>query len=298
MTYSIVARDPETGDLGVAAQTCFFAVGAGVPWVRAGVGAVASQAFGEPAYGPRVLDALDAGASAPDAIVAAQALDPGASLRQLGVVSATGDSASITGAMCVGAAGDLQGEGYAIQANMMANERVWPAMSQAYESATGAFVDRLLATLFAAEAAGGDARGAMSAALVIVSGERQEFPGQGVRYDLRVDAAERPLEELARLARTRTAFMAYSRGVDALLGGDAATALREIDTGLALLPDEGNLEFAHAGALLFSGREEEARVELRALIARQPSWAVAVRGFAETGLLPLPDGTDLDSFLR
>jgi uncharacterized Ntn-hydrolase superfamily protein len=298
MTYSIVARDPETGDLGVAVQTCNFAVGAGVPWARAGVGVVASQAFGEPAYGPRILDALDAGASASDAIVAAQALDPRAALRQLGVVTASGDSASFTGAMCVGEAGDLQGEGYAIQANMMANARVWPAMSQAYESANGAFVDRLLAALFAAEAAGGDARGAMSAALVIVSGERQELPGQGARYDLRVDAAERPLDELARLARTRTAFMAYSRGVDALLGGDAATALREFDTGLTLLPGNGNLEFVHSGALLFSGREAEARAELRALIARQPSWAVAIRGFAEKGLLPLPAGTDPDSFLR
>jgi uncharacterized Ntn-hydrolase superfamily protein len=297
MTYSICARDPETGDLGVAVQTCMFAVGAGVPWLRAGVGAVASQAFGEAAYGTRCLDALARGATAAEAIEEARALDPASAMRQLGVVSASGTAASFTGDLCVDACGDVQGDGYAIQANMMVSAEVWPAMAAAYESATGPFVDRLHASLVAGEAAGGDARGAMSAAIVIVSADPDELPGHDVRFDLRVDHSDTPLDELARLIRVRKAFAGFGRGTDALIAGDPEAALRELEAARAILPDDENIQFAYTGALMFNGRVDEARAQARALLERRPSWAVVVQGFVAKGLISLPDGVELDSFL-
>src|SRR5262245_39708172 len=119
VTYSIVARDPESGELGVAVQTCMFAVGAVVPWARSGVGAVATQAMGEPAYGPRCLDAIASGASAVEALERAQAADPAALLRQVGVVAADGTTAAATGDWCIDDAGHVVGDGFAVQANMM-----------------------------------------------------------------------------------------------------------------------------------------------------------------------------------
>src|SRR5262245_37318528 len=156
MTYSIVARDPETGQLGVGVQTCMFAVGAMVPWARAGVGAVASQAVAEPAYGPRCLDALADGGTAATALDAAAAADPIAALRQVGVVGADGSVAASTGELCIDHAGHQLGDGFAVQGNMLRSPEVWPAMAAAFVDATGPLAQRLLAALFAGEAAGGD----------------------------------------------------------------------------------------------------------------------------------------------
>ena len=297
MTYSIVAHDPETGAFGVAVQTCFFAVGASVPWARAGVGAVATQAFGDPSYGPRVLDALAHGEDAADAIRSAQAFDEAPDMRQLGCVSANGTNASFTGELCVAEAGDVQGDGYAIQANMMASATVWSAMAAAYDAANGPFARRLLAALFAGEGEGGDARGRMSAAMLIVAGEPTDVSGHGVLCDVRVDASAAPLDDLTRLVDTRDAFQAYSRGTNALLAGDTVRALPELDAALAMLPEDENFHFAHAGALLFAGERDRARAELAALVEQRPSWRVIVRSFTEKGLFPMPPGATVDDFL-
>jgi uncharacterized Ntn-hydrolase superfamily protein len=139
MTYSIVARDPQTGALGVAVETCMFAVGSIVPWAQAGVGAVATQAIAERAYGPRCLRAMGEGASASDALETAMAADPASFLRQVGVVSAAGDVGAMTGEWCIDHAGHLLGDGFAVQANMMASRAVWPAMADGYTAATGSF---------------------------------------------------------------------------------------------------------------------------------------------------------------
>jgi uncharacterized Ntn-hydrolase superfamily protein len=160
VTYSIVARDPQTGLLlGVAVQTAMFAAGASVPWARAGVGAVAAQAIAEPAYGPRCLDAIQAGASAQAALAQAQAADEAALLRQVGVVAADGSVAAMTGEWCIDHAGHLLGDGFAVQANMMASPAVWPAMAEAFGQSPEPFPRRLLAALEAGQAAGGDAPG-------------------------------------------------------------------------------------------------------------------------------------------
>jgi uncharacterized Ntn-hydrolase superfamily protein len=297
MTYSIVARDQVSGELGVGVQTAMFAVGSIVPWVRAGVGAVATQAIGEPAYGPLCLDALAGGSTASEALAAAQAADPMAELRQVGVVGADGSVASATGTLCIDCAGHIVGDGFAVQANMMSTPDVWPAMASTFAVSSGPLARRLLATLTAAEAAGGDARGKMSAALIVVEGVPPARPGSGTVVDLRVDRSGDPLGELARLLDAADAFAGFNRAVDQLMAGDPTTSLRTIDTALGLLPGEENFQFVRTGALAACGQIEAATSELRALVADHPTWEVIVRSFASKGLMTLPPGVSIDDVL-
>ena len=295
MTFSICARDPETGALGVAVQTCMLAVGATVPWARAGVGAVATQSFTDKGYGPRCLEALAAGLDAEAALANARDDDPISVMRQVGVVSARGDVAAFTGELCIDHAGHVLGAGYAVQANMMASRAVWPAMARAYETANGTFAHRLLRALVAGQEAGGDARGSMSAALLVVDGALQDGAADGVLVDLRVDAAERPLDELARLLDASVAFDHYFRAVDALGTGDPQRALVEIESAHDLLPDDENIAFVRAGALLFNGRVDEGRAALGSLLAGRATWSTVLRSFADKGLFPVPPGVDVES---
>jgi uncharacterized Ntn-hydrolase superfamily protein len=293
MTYSIVARDPVTGALGVAVQSCFFGVGALVPWARPGVGAVATQAFTDPGYGPRCLDALASGSSAAEALDKAAAADPAAFLRQVGVVGTDGTGAATTGAGCIDHAGHRAGDGFAVQANMMASPEVWPAMAEAYASATGPLPRRLLAALDAAQAAGGDARGVMSAALLVVGAA----PGDGRLVDLRVDRSADPLGDLSRLLDAADAYQRFNRATDELFGGDPHAALAEVDAGLAILADEANLRLVRAAVLLARGEVDPGRQELRRLVAGRPTWEIVIRSFADKGLLRLPQGTTVDSLI-
>jgi uncharacterized Ntn-hydrolase superfamily protein len=297
MTYSIVARDADTGELGVAVQTCMFAVGAIVPWARAGIGAVATQAIAEPAYGPWCLDQLAMGASAAEALTAAQSADPMSVLRQVGVVSADGTAAAATGELCIDDAGHFVGDGFAVQANMMSSREVWPAMASAFTASSGPFAQRLLAALIAGEAAGGDARGHMSAALIVVEGSRAAQPGAGTVVDVRVDRSDDPLGDLAQLLVAADAFRGFNRAVDQLVGGDPGGALATIDSALELLPDEANMRFLRTGALAGSGNTDAAAAELRALVAERPTWEVVVRSFAAKGLVTFPSELSLDDAL-
>jgi uncharacterized Ntn-hydrolase superfamily protein len=295
MTYSIVARDDSTGELGVAVQTCFLAVGSIAPWARPGVGAVATQAFAELAYGPRCLDALGAGNSAGDALAEARAADPTAEIRQVGVVGADGTIAAVTGERCVDHAGHVIGDGFTTQANMVSTPEMWGAMASAFESSTGHLARRLLAALDAGEAAGGDARGRMSAALLVVEGHPPEQPGSGRVVDLRVDRSQDPLGELAKLLDAADAFSGFDRAADQLLGGDPVAALSTIDGALQTLPGEENLRLIRAGALLASGATDAGLAELRALVADRPTWETIVRSFASKGFMPLPEGLSIDA---
>src|SRR5919107_2432327 len=166
-TYSIVARDPETGEVGVAVQSHWFSVGSIVSWARPGVGAVATQSIGEPSYGPGLLDLLGEGVAPADALAQLTAADERARFRQVAVVDAGGRVAAHTGEGCMAFAGDQAGDGYSVQANMMASAAVWPAMAEAFEAAEGPLAGRLRAALRAAEGAGGDVRGRRSSAIVV-----------------------------------------------------------------------------------------------------------------------------------
>jgi len=296
MTYSIVARDDATGELGVAVQSAMFAAGAVVPWARAGVGVVATQAIAELAYGPRCLDALASGALATESLETATAQDPLPTLRQVAVVAADGSVAASTGELCIDHAGHLVGDGFAVQANMMSTPDVWAAMAEAYSRATGPLARRLLTTLVAAQDAGGDARGVMAAAILIVGAERSE-PWGGRVVDVRVDRSADPLADLARLLDAADGYQAFDRGVDALMGGDATTALAHLDAGLVVLPHEENLRFARVGAQLASGDVDGAADELRALVAVRAGWATIARSFAAKGLLEAPPGVTIEQIL-
>ncbi len=297
MTYSIVAHDEVSGQLGIAVQTCMFAVGSIVPWARAGTGAVATQAISEVAYGPRCLDELARGATATEALTAAQAADPMAVLRQVAVVGADGTVAVATGELCIDYAGHFVGDGFAVQANMMSTPDVWPAMASAFTGSSGSLARRLVAALTAGEAEGGDARGRMSAAVLVVDGSPSPQPGAGTVVDLRVDRSQDPLGDLAQLLVAAEAFAGFNRAADELFGGDPRAALATVDVAMVLLPDEGNLRFLRSGALVASGAIEEGIAELRSLIADRPTWEVIARSFAAKGLISFPEGVSIDEVL-
>jgi len=213
VTYSIVARDGTTGELGVAVQSCFPSVGAAVSWAEPGVGAVATQAISEMSFGPIGLDLLRAGRGASEVVASLVALDGGAALRQLGVVAADGTAAAHTGSMCVPEAGHEVGDGFAVAANMMTYESVWPAMAAAFADTDGDLAGRLLATLDAAQGEGGDLRGMQAAALVVVAAGRHP-PGQGRRIDVRVDDHPEPLVELRRLVALAEPYAQLDRAIE------------------------------------------------------------------------------------
>ncbi|MCL6645666.1 MAG: DUF1028 domain-containing protein [Dehalococcoidia bacterium] len=285
-TYSIVARDPATGELGVAVQSHYFSVGSIVSWAEAGVGAVATQSIANVDYGPRGLALMREGLSAPQALSALLENDPGRDVRQVAMVDARGGVAAHTGARCIPAAGHLSGDGFSVQANLMANESVWPAMKDAFERSAGDLADRLLAALEAAQASGGDIRGQQSAALLVVSGERSHEPWRGRLFDLRVEDHPEPVAELKRLVRLRRAYRLADES-DELMGAGRFQEARELlERALALAPENDELRFWAALALFRSGREEEALTMLREVFARGPQWAELVPRLAPLGLVP------------
>jgi uncharacterized Ntn-hydrolase superfamily protein len=209
-TYSIVAHDPKTGECGVAVQSHWFSVGSVVTWGRAGVGAVATQSIADPAYGPRLLDALAKGEEPQDAMQRLTTADEQGRFRQVACVRADGAVAVHTGDGCIPFAGHRTGAGFSAQANMMATERVWGAMADAFEASEGTLPRRLVAALDAAEAAGGDARGRQSAALLVVPSDGDDWD----RVELRVEDDPEPLEELARLLGVHEAYELATEGDD------------------------------------------------------------------------------------
>lgn len=274
MTYSIVARDAETGELGVAVQTKAFAVGRTVPWAAPGIGAVATQAFSERSYGPLGLELMGAGRSPDEALrglVAADAREP---IRQVAMVDVTGNVAAHTGEACIPEAGHVLGEGFSVQANMMRSAEVWPAMAEAFAAAHGTLARRLMAALDAGEAAGGDFRGKRTAAMLVVSGERSGRPWDERVVDLRVDEHAEPLVELRRLLDVEEAF----RRLDAL---GANVPDEEVESLRAAGVDEDELHWHAAAAAWRAGDREEARRRFEPLLALDPRWEAAWGALAE-----------------
>jgi len=285
-TYSIVARDPRTGELGVGVQSHYFSVGSVVPWAEAGVGAVATQSFVRVDYGPEGLALMRQGASAPRALELLLAEDPERETRQVAMVDAMGRVAVHTGQRCIGAAGHRVGDGFAVQGNLLSNPSVWPAMKTGFEAAAGDLADRILAALFAAEAAGGDVRGCQSAALVVVEGARRQRPWQGRAIDLRVEDHPSPLEELQRLLSLRRAYSLADEAEYLLATGRGDEARGIFDRALAHAPGAGEIRFWYALALLQSGREAEAAEHFAAVLRTEPRLADLIDRLSAAGLLP------------
>jgi uncharacterized Ntn-hydrolase superfamily protein len=285
-TYSIVARDPASGELGVAVQSHWFSVGSTVTWAEAGVGAVATQSFVDPSYGPLGLALMKAGRAAPDALVALLAGDANRDVRQVGMVDASGRAATHTGRLCIPAAGGQEGRQYVVQANLMERPTVWPGMARAYEAAPGDLADRLLAALDAAEAEGGDIRGRQSAAIVVVKARSTGRPWADRVFDLRVEDHERPLAELRRLVRLQRAYNHMSAGDDCVAVADWACAEREYGAARSLEPAHAEMAFWYAVALATAGKLEAARPLFAQSFAADARWRELVRRLPDVNQLP------------
>ena len=286
-TYSIVGRDPKSGEMGVAVQSHFFSVGSVVAWGEAGVGVVATQSMVKIDYGPHGLALMREGVSAEDALARLMAQDEAREVRQVAMLDATGGVATHTGSRCIPDAGHLIAENVSVQANMMENYRVWPAMLAAFQDGTGQpLADRLLTALAAAQAAGGDIRGQQSAALLVVDGERQAEAWRGRQIDLRVEEHPDPVTELQRLLRYHQAYRYASESDELMARGEWEAAKGAIDKAVALVPDEVELRFWAAHAMLMAGREGEALPRFAEVFAEEPQWAALLPRLVPAGLLP------------
>ena len=285
MTYSIVALDERTGELGVAVQTRWLAVGSLVPWVRPGVGAVATQSFVDPRYGFEGIQLLAAGRSADAALAELVAADRDPGVRQVGIVDASGRAVAHTGADCVAAAGHLTAVGVSVQANMMERPTVWPAMLAAFESGDGDLADRLIAALRAAEGEGGDVRGRQSAAIVVVPGRPEAHPWD-IRFDLRVDDARAPLDELDRLLALNRGYEALDAAIEAVAVGESSAALAFFERAAELAPDDDQIRLWLSLAVFDAGDEERGRRLYRSALAAEPRAGEHLRRFLAAGQLP------------
>lgn len=286
-TYSIVARDPATGEMGVAVQSHWFSVGSVVPWAEAGVGAVATQSLVDPAYGPMGLALMRIGRTAPEALASILAGDDGREVRQVAMVDAKGRVGVHTGAKCIQPAGhaiDTDGQ-FSVQANLMSNDRIWGEMAKAYRGAKGDLADRMMAALDAAEAAGGDIRGRQSAALIVVSGTSTGKAWVDRRFDLRVEDHERPLKELRRLVMLQRAYLHMNAGDLAIEKKDFEAAVREYEAAEASAPQIVEIPFWHAVSLVNAGKVEAALPLFEDVFAKEPIWVELVPRLVDCELL-------------
>jgi len=294
VTYSIVARDALTGELGVGVQSHYFQVGPTVPWALSGVGAVATQSRVDVRYGPLGLELMRSGYSADQALAAVRAADPEPEVRQVAMVDHTGRVAVHTGARCIPCAGHRTGAGYSVQANLMLKETVWDAMAEAYERAPGPLAERILAALEAAEGQGGDIRGKQSAAVLVVSGTPTGRSWEDRLIDLRVEDHPEPLIELRRLLRLKRAYQARNDAELAMLRGDreAAATLRE--RALTLGPDLVELRFWIALGMAASGEMDRSISLLRPILQADPRWAETMRRLPVSGRISAELLADLE----
>jgi uncharacterized Ntn-hydrolase superfamily protein len=285
-TYSIVARDPATGEMGVAVQSHYFSVGPTVPWAEAGVGAVATQSLVLVDYGPKGLDLMRQGLTAQQALDSLVQADTSADVRQVAMVDAKGNVATHTGKKCIPDAGHKAGSQYSCQANLMENASVWPAMSAAFEKAQGDLAERMMQALEAAQKAGGDIRGKQSAAIVIVKAQSTGKPWADRVMDLRVEDNEEPLKELRRLIRLRRAYTLEDEGDNLIAAKKPDEALKAYAEAAKLAPDVIELQFWAAVSMYTNGREADALKMFREAFSREKQWVELVPRLAKVGLFP------------
>ena len=285
-TFSIVARDPDTGELGVAVQSHWFSVGPIVPWAEAGVGAVATQSFVDPSYGKLGLELMRAGKSAPDALKSLLAGDESREVRQVAMIDTQGRVEAWTGKNDIQAAGHIVGKNFSVQANLMLNEKVWPAMAHAFENTKGDLAERMLAALDAAQAVGGDIRGRQSAALIVVTGKPTGQAWKDRLFDLRIDDSPEPLRELRRLVTLQRAYNHMNAGDLAVEKKDNEGALREYGAAEKLVPDNAEMIYWNAVALINMGRVDESLPLFRKVFGMDKNWAILTPRLPKSGLLP------------
>ena len=296
-TYSIVAYDESTGELGVAVQSHWFSVGSIVPWAKAGVGAVATQSFAKIEYGPEGLGLMEEGLTAGQSLERLVAADPGRDVRQVGMVAAGGNTAVHTGKKCIEFAGHKTGKNYTVQANLMEKPTVWHMMSLAFETAEGDLADRMMSALEAAEEEGGDLRGRQSASMLIVTGDPTGVPWKDIVLDLRVEDHPDPLKQLRRLVRIHKAYKHANKGDHYMETGETEKALVEYNYSSGLYPENPELRYWTAVALVGKDRLDEALPIFRDVFREAPQLRALTPRIVPSGLIP-DDPSKLDKILK
>jgi uncharacterized Ntn-hydrolase superfamily protein len=288
-TYSIVARDPETGDIGVAVQSCYFSVGSEVAWAEAGVGAVATQSFVNHSFGPEGLRLLKKGHAVAEVLDKLIADDEMRDQRQVAIIDKQGNAATWTGPKCIKFAGHRVGEDFSVQANMMLRDTVPPAMETAFTKSDGSIADRMMAALEGAEAEGGDVRGKQSASILIVKGEPTGRIWEDRMIDLRVEHHADPLAELRRLLTIHKACKLFRRVPELAENGDMDGAIASLESAQEIMPDNMEIRFWHAIVLATIGRSDEAFSAFQEVFRRDETWRDILRRVHEAELLFIQD---------
>lgn len=296
-TYSIVARDSVTGDMGVAVQSHWFSVGTTVTYGKAGVGVVATQSLVNPSYGPKGLTLMEQGLSPQQALDVLIANDTGEMYRQVAFLNKEGDVASHTGRLCIDEAGHRQGKNYSVQANMMLSDTVWDAMAEAFENTSGSLADRMVAALKAAEGEKGDIRGRQSAAILIVKGNATGNSWEDTIMDLRVEDHSDPVVELERLVKMHKAYDFMNKGDLAMEVGDSKKAESLYLNAQNLFPDNLEMQYWYAINLLNNKEYSRAHEILNVIFEKDDNWRILTARLKNSELLSIPDN-ELDKVMK
>jgi len=284
-TFSIVARDAKTGQMGVAVQSHWFAVGSLCPWAEAGVGAIATQSLVDPGYGALGLNLLRRGRSAPETLAELLTKDENRENRQVAMVDAKGQVAVHSGKNCIAEAGHLNSDGWSVQANMMKNPSVWPAMAKSFQGATGDLAERMMTALLTAQQEGGDIRGKQSAALLVVDNQKTEKPWEHVLFNIRVDDHPEPLAELQRLLKTQRAYHLMNEGDELLGKKDFEGAMLKYQAAEEFAAHIDEIPFWVAVTLAESGSLDKALPIFKRVFGVNPDWAELVKRLPRSGFL-------------
>jgi uncharacterized Ntn-hydrolase superfamily protein len=295
-TYSIVARDSITGEMGVAVQSHWFSVGSVVSWAEAGVGAVATQSLVNISFGPRGIELLKQGKDPQEVLTTLIESDEGRDFRQLAIVDAKGNVAAYTGQKCIPEAGHAVGKQFSVQANLMLNDRVWPAMEQAYHHAEGPLAERMIAALKAAQGEGGDIRGKQSAAVLVVRGESTGKIWEDRLIDLRVEDHPEPIQEMKRLLKVHRAYEYMNQGDLAMEKNDVEGALKMYGTAESMFPENLEMQYWHAVSLANVGMLDASIPLFRSIFEKEPNWKLLTERLPGADLLHVKS-TDLEKIL-
>jgi len=290
-TFSIVAYDQQNEQIGVAVQSHWFSVGSIVSWAEPGVGAVATQSLVNVSFGPRALELLKKGTSPQQALQELINSDQGRDFRQLAIIDANGCVATYTGEKCIADAGHITGKNYSVQANMMLNKEVVPAMSKAFEQSSGPLAERMLAALQAAQKAGGDIRGQQSAAILIVRAKSTGKIWEDRLIDLRVEDHPNAVKELARVLAVFRAYEHMNNGDLAIEKGDEKAALQEYGAAEKMFPKNTEMKFWHAVALVNIGKVDSALPIFKKIFAKDKNYIELTKRIVSNGLLKADQAT-------
>lgn len=296
-TFSIVARDASSGEMGVAVQSHWFSVGTAVSWAEAGVGAVATQSFVNKSFGMRGLALLKDGLTAQEALDKLLSDDDGRDVRQVAIIDTKGNVATHTGKKCIDFATQIKGEGYSVQSNMMLTNKVSKAMSAAFEKSKGkVLAERLILSLEAAQQAGGDIRGQQSAAILVVPGKSEGKPWDERTVDLRVDDSPTPIRDLRRLYNIQVAYEHMNNGDLQVEKNNMTAAMKEYNDAMKMFPQ--NLEMQYWTAITLANNKQvgKALPILKRIFVKENNWKELTRRLPKVGLLTVSEA-DLNKIL-